>query len=303
MSRSKVIYDPTKTIEEIAASSGVSVATVRRYIKDNNINRQFDEKLLKYNRVREYMLEHRAATYSEVAAALGMSKNSVIKYANMRPPKNDSHTKISRVAPEEITQSIMSVSDNQWEIIANIVKLHLNGASTFDCDLTVSRGGFYTHGTPRPLHCFDKYPIPGYADVRDLEEAKRLPDARFRSVIIDLPYIINGVEFIEGSNAPQIRPESKFTSVEDMTANYTIMIKLASRLLQKGGKLIFKTRDIPTRDGQFFASQKAIGIASVSGLKLIDNFIQLLKLRKKREKLSDKTARIAHCYYLVFQKL
>lgn len=302
MKESKVIYDPHQTIEEMATASGVSVATVRRYIKLHKINRQYDKQRLNYDAVRSYYETHPNATYQQVATALNLAINTVRKYANMSEMHNNDAEKFSMVDKKEITQSILSVGHNQSQIIANIVRLHLNGAKTFDCDLSVSKGGFYLHGTPRPPHCFDKYPRHCAPDVRPLEEAEALPDEQFCSIIIDLPTIIEGNLHIEGSSARFIPESNRFKSINHLIDTYKSMIGLANRLLKEGGKLVFKTKDLPTKDGQLFASIKAINIAQGMGLKLIDNFIQILKLRPKRENVSDKTARVAHCYYLVFQK-
>ena len=41
----EIVYNPSHTIAQNAKNNGVSIATVRLYIKSNGIDRRYDEKL------------------------------------------------------------------------------------------------------------------------------------------------------------------------------------------------------------------------------------------------------------------
>ena len=45
---SKIKYNPELTIEEISRNSGVSEAAVRKYIRENFIDREYDSQLIKF---------------------------------------------------------------------------------------------------------------------------------------------------------------------------------------------------------------------------------------------------------------
>lgn len=304
MAKSKIQYNPYKSIKEMAIDAGVTEDAVRAYIRRNNIDRRFDEKFLMYQRIRDFIADekNRNCTYAQVAEALGVGLSTVKKYAKMPSFVGHSQNKVSRIETESIAQSIQSVSDNPYEIIANIVKLHLDGAKTFDADLTYGTGQFYKHGTQAPEHIFDKYAYDGVEGLRFLNDAFKLPDEQFHSVVIDLPrHIKGGIPII--SSAWTMKESNKFKNVNELEVTYRKMMKQAFRLLKKGGKLVFKVQDIPLSGKRiYWASSYALTLASNIGFEQIDTFIQHLQLRPKKDNLADYAARIAHCYFYVFQK-
>lgn len=81
MSReSKIKYDKTLSVPEIAKKSGVSVAAVWYYIKVNNIDRRRDDKEILINACRKYFEKHPNATWAEVAKAVKHSEKTIRKY-------------------------------------------------------------------------------------------------------------------------------------------------------------------------------------------------------------------------------
>lgn len=84
VNRKKVInYDPEKSIAELAKKNGVSVATVRKYIVDKNIDRNRDEKLNKYNAVWKEYIKDSDIPKAALARKLKMSVNTVNLYLGM----------------------------------------------------------------------------------------------------------------------------------------------------------------------------------------------------------------------------
>lgn len=81
MSReSKIKYDKTLSVPEIAKKSGVSVAAVWYYIKVNGIDRRRDDKEIIINACRNYFKKHPNATWAEVAKAVKHSEKTIRKY-------------------------------------------------------------------------------------------------------------------------------------------------------------------------------------------------------------------------------
>ncbi|MDE6394728.1 MAG: hypothetical protein K2K77_05240, partial [Duncaniella sp.] len=81
MRPSSIKYDPYKSLDEIAADSGVTVNAVRSYIKTHNIDRKFDDETIRHRRVTAYMRDHCGATIPQIANELGMAVGTVRKYA------------------------------------------------------------------------------------------------------------------------------------------------------------------------------------------------------------------------------
>ncbi len=84
VSRKKVInYDPKKSIGDIARKNNVSIATVRKFIIDKNIDRNRDEKLNTYNEVWFEYIKDSDISRVALARKLKMSVNTVNLYLGM----------------------------------------------------------------------------------------------------------------------------------------------------------------------------------------------------------------------------
>lgn len=73
-------YDPKKSIEQLAKKNGVTVPTIRKYIRDKHIDRKRDEKMLAYNRVWREYIQDSEQSYAAIARKLKMSVNTVKQY-------------------------------------------------------------------------------------------------------------------------------------------------------------------------------------------------------------------------------
>jgi flagellar biosynthesis regulator FlaF len=84
VNRKKVIkYDPKKSVEQLAKSNGVTVPTIRKYIRDKNIDRKRDERMLVYNRVWFEYIQDSDIPQAAIARKLGMSVNTIKLYLGM----------------------------------------------------------------------------------------------------------------------------------------------------------------------------------------------------------------------------
>ena len=80
-------YDPKKSIGDIARGNGVSIATVRKFIRDKNIDRNRDEKLNTYNEVWYQYIKDSDVSRAELARKLKMSVNTVNYYLGIEANK------------------------------------------------------------------------------------------------------------------------------------------------------------------------------------------------------------------------
>lgn len=93
ISRKKAInYDPKKPIGDIAKINGVSIAKVRKFISEKNIDRNRDEKMNTYNKVWFEYIKDSDISRAALAKKLCMSVNTVNLYLGMRA---------SEIVPEE----------------------------------------------------------------------------------------------------------------------------------------------------------------------------------------------------------
>ena len=84
VSRKKVInYDPKKNVEQLAKSNGVTVPTIRKYIRDKHIDRKRDEKMLAYNMVWKEYIKDSDQSFAAMAKKLKMSPNTIRQYLDI----------------------------------------------------------------------------------------------------------------------------------------------------------------------------------------------------------------------------
>lgn len=192
---------------------------------------------------------------------------------------------------------IKSISEDQNEILANILHLYVT-KDCFDCDLTTSKGVFYKHGIAKPQHLYDKF--PQMEDVKNLEQAKELPDEIFDSIVVDLPFIIN-----ESKTASKGLIEKRFTAFKNQDELYQAnneMLELSYRLLKKNGVLVMKTMDFCHSSKQYWMGHYVQNKAQELGFKLDDFFILTAKHRMLSKEVKQRHARKYHSYFLVLIK-
>lgn len=299
--KSRINYNPSLSIHENAERCGVTDAAIRKYILGQGIDRRYDEQVKKYNTVRLYLQTHKNAKPSEVAKVLGMSLNTAKKYMVMtEPPVKPTTDKISKVNLSKLTAPIKSVAKDQTAILSGILRLYCDNAPTFDCDLTTSEGVFYKYGIPRPTHCYDKYPVDD--TVKPLEEAFHLPDGSFDSVIIDLPFMVQGSPTQKSVDSIMLNRFSFFTTCEELYQTNSKMITLAYRLLKSNGILVMKTQDFLEQGKQEWVALYVIEEARKLGFELVDQFFLIAKTKLLKTAYRQMCARKMHSYFLVFRK-
>lgn len=277
MNKVKLKYDPNLSIKENAAMCGVSESAVRKYIRTNGIDRNYDNKVAKKRAILTLKEENPSISLAEMAHRLGYSVNTIRKYLQM--DLGQSKITTSKVSTFDLSNKkfiIKSVSDDQTEILMNILRLYVH-KDTFDCDLTFSKGVFYQH-ISMPKLKFDKYPLK--KDVLPLEKVEDIKDASLHSIVIDLPFI-----------------------VKDYKSAQTSMISLAFRKLHKNGFLIMKTMDFVFGSSQHWVGNFVQNTANEIGFVLYDTFILVSRtkiLTTKGEK--QHFARKYHSYFFVFRK-
>lgn len=283
-------YYPDLSVEENARLNGVSVATVRMYIKECGIDRRFDEQYKIFTAVKK--LQEQDLTASQIRKRSGYSYNTVKKYMQMTEfPFRPSTEKYSAFDRRKIKNIVKSVSTNQTTILNSILQLYVNN-NHYQADFTYSVGVFWK-GIRQPDYKFDKYPQS--EDVKPLTEAFLLPDGTLNNCVIDLPFIVQG-------NGSKITNRfTSFASEEELYATNKEMIELAYKKLRKGGYLIMKTMDVSYSLKQMWVSDFVIQTAQKTGFELKDKFI-LITNKRLLSGGQQHFARKHHSYFFVFKK-
>ena len=285
MKPSKIKYDPTKSIEKIAEDSGVTEAAVRRYIKTRNIDRKYDEQLILYRKAKGYMKECPDCSWVQLAQYLSVSVNTARKYGEMKkPPQKHPNGKVSALDVLDVKYALfVSVSESQESILRAILAKHLGGKHTFDCDLTVGKGGFYKYSIPLPELLYDI--CPQLEGAKPLKDAHNLPHKSIGSAVIDLPCAV------AGSNQRKRTAYDTFSTINKMYEAYEDMITLAHRLLRTDGILVFKTADF------------AISYAVKNRFEVAEKCTYIDRKAINSVTSNARRAKVpTHAYFLVFRK-
>ncbi|MBD5184675.1 MAG: hypothetical protein HDS97_07280 [Bacteroidales bacterium] len=335
---SKIKYYPELTIEEISRNSGVSEAAVRKYIRENFIDREYDSQLIKFRKVQQYFRENPDSTNTAAAEALGegYSRNTVEKYRhkNNAPKPNGERIYLTMSDPTMSKATVATVSDQDRLILGIILRLYLDGDDRFDCDLTFSKGDFYRYGVQYPRHCYDLYPeqptdLVDAPEVKSLEEGYELSDNSLSSVVIDLPQSISE----DGMRSPEA-----FQSISHLALSYYKMLKLAYCKLRyladthSGGLLIVKVGDIMWHGKMLWMSKIVTELATgrltrisevvydelkaeaerkgttvekefpLFDMELVDKYVHIHDLTNLSDETGNGHSIKAHDYFLVFRK-
>lgn len=78
--KSKIVYDPTLSVRENAAKSGVSVNAIRYYIRTRGIDRRYHGKVNVVEELKAYLKEHPNATRAELSRETGHGINTIRRY-------------------------------------------------------------------------------------------------------------------------------------------------------------------------------------------------------------------------------
>lgn len=293
-------YDPTLSVEENAANNNVTTAAIRSYIQARGIDRATDQQLYIYNRVKKYACEHPKEKSPQIAAALGLSPNTVRRYLKMTERPQPRKKKIVTINQTDRPKFI-SVSEKQTDILKTILAIHLPHRRNFQCDLTAWKLGFYKDGLLRPTQCYDKYAsMLDNSEVKDLASfAKEWSDGTFENIVIDLPC---SVEL--PSTKSRFDVSTHFSSLPELFDEHENMLRLAYRKMQSNGILVYKTMDFTFCGSPYWLSDEVLKRAKEIGFELIDKLIYIDPNHNKIDRRRTRyTAAIpAHAYFFVFKK-
>jgi len=299
--KSRINYNPSLSVEENAIRCGVTESAIRKFILEQGIDRRYDEQVKRYNAVKLYLQTHKDAKPSEVASALKLALNTAKKYMAMKePPVKSTTDKVSKVNLSKLSAPIMTVDKDQTAILSGILRLYCDNAPTFDCDLTTSEGVFYKYGIPRPTHCYDKYPVDN--TVKPLEDAFQLPNDSFNSIVVDLPFMVQGSPTQKSVDSIMLNRFSFFKTREELYNTNSEMLALAYRLLKPNGILTMKTQDFLEQGKQEWVALYVIEEARKLGFELFDQFFLIAKTKLLKQSYRQRCARKMHSYFLVFRK-
>lgn len=292
-------YNPHLSVRENATNCGVSESAIRKYIRLNNIDRNYDNKLIKQKAILALKKDFPNISITEMSRKLGFSVNTIKKYLNSEIRQSEKATcKVSTFDVSKNTNNIKSFSFCQEEILKNILHLYIQ-EEAFECDITYSIGVFYKR-LSQPRLKFDKY--PQCHGVHPLEEAYALPDDSLHSIICDLPFIVRG--YGKESNAGLLVDRFKyFASEEEAYQANKDMITLAHQKLKRGGYFIMKSMDVRCKAHHLWLNAYIQVEAIKLGFVLEDLFILAAKSRMlyyRGEKQNH--SRKYHSYFFVFRK-
>lgn len=300
-----MIYDARLSIEENAEKCDVSVARLRQWLIQHNIDRRFDAQLVRFKAIKKLQRRTPPLSARQISEKTGYSLNTVKKYMRMdsfdKPSVSDKLSTFDVSCNETI---IKSVSYDQQQILNDIIKLYIPHGY-IQADFTFSIGLMYRENkVPVPQLRFDKFPYQGiYADggVLPLEEAEDIiEEGELHSCIVDLPFLITKRKWTENSKMAQ--RFNVFNDIDEATEANKYMLGLAYRKLKKKGILIMKTQDLYTEGKQIWMHRFVQEWAEQVGFKLIDMFILIAQSRMLGNGLSQRVARKYHSYFLVFRK-
>ena len=303
--RIKMLYDPHVSLALNAIRCNVSVSTIRTWLKQNNIDRNFDAKLVRFKTIKKYQKRVPPLTAQQIAQKTGYSVNTVKKY--MRIDKLEQEEKKRKVSTFDVSKNdgiIKSVSNDQQEILNWIIQLYIK-EGYIECDYTFSIGVMYKDDNVIfPKYRFDKYPKQGIYEmggVWDLKDADSfIDDGSLHSSIIDLPFLVTKREWTETSMMAQ--RFNSFNDMDEAEEAHKYLLELSYRKLKKGGILIMKTQDIYTEGKQLWFHRYVEDWAIEVGYKLIDMFILVADNRILIKGMSQRVARKYHSYFFVFKK-
>jgi hypothetical protein len=297
----KMLYDAKLSVEDNAERCEVSVPTMNLWLRMNGVNRLFDSMYLKWKQVKQVQKQHPSWSRRKIAKETGYAINTVRKYYSM--DKFEKPVDEDRISTFDTSKSkflIKSISDDQQEILNNIIKLYIK-EGYIQADFTFSKGIFYKDNKVIiPTYRFDKYPKQ-CEGVLDLKKADKLiEDGALHSCIVDLPFLVTKKEWTK--NCKMHQRFNSFNDIKEATEANKAMLKLSYEKLQKKGIMIMKTQDLFTAGHQIWMSHLVHQWAVEQGFDVIDKFILTSDMRMLSSGMNQKCARKYHSYFFVFQK-
>lgn len=197
----------------------------------------------------------------------------------------------------DIQKMIKSVSDNQYQIIKDILALYCpNG---IDLDPTYSKGNFYKQ-IEKPRFKSDLYPQSD--DVIKSDAANLwLENESIQTIMFDPPFVAGHTK--EKPTGIIGERFHGFRYIPDLWEWYDKCLTEFYRVLNKDGVLIFKCQDTVSSGQQWLSHVHIINKAEELGFYSKDLFILTAKNRIiGHNHQVQKHARKFHSYFLVFVK-
>lgn len=192
-----------------------------------------------------------------------------------------------------------SIFTNEQELLNAILILH-NDSNDIELDPMYNKGSFYKDIINKPKYRFDINALENNYDC-EYRYACNLPfkDNSIKSMILDPPFMFG----IHGK-ALENRCAKRYTMYKnknELKSSYSSLLDEASRILKKGGLLIFKCQDY-TDDKTFMTHCFVYNLALDKGF-----FAKDLVLLNKENKiynsnLNQRHFRKTHCYFWIFVK-
>ncbi len=289
----QIVYKPEMSVRENATMNKCSVATIRKYIRINNIDRRADNK-----RIIRSIIGTSTETISiaELMRVTGLSRQTIKKYL-IQEGQEVQDGKVSAFDKRYIRNLIGSVSDDQSYILNSIIAIY-NNSQPIEADLTYSQGEFYRH-VISPRYKYDKFPLKGIEGVHDLTETDTLSNV-YISIIFDLPY---NIQTGHTNNLGKIK--TRFTHFSSLSELYSVnqeMLQRAYRLLKSKGILVIKTQDTCYANTQVWVRQFIEVEADKLGFAKLDEFVLVKQSCMGNRGTEQHHARRQHSYFLVFRK-
>ncbi len=198
------------------------------------------------------------------------------------------------------TEVHRSVYHTNEEILKAIMSLHC--PEGFECDMTFGNGLFWKN-IPRPRLCYDITPL--HADVAQADSRMLpLPQASLRNCVFDPPFLT----YVQNGRAhnDKVVMTSRFGGYwryDELEDHYRDTISEAYRVLEPGGKLVFKCQDIIHNHKMHCTHLRVVQMAELEGFRLADMFVLVAKSRMPSpQKGKQRHARIFHSYFLVLER-
>jgi len=299
-------YQPAVPISEMSKMIGVKESTIRKYIKENKIDRRGDNARIKLDKVRDYKAQHKYTRYPSAAIAreLGMSYNTLKKYWNFKS-KDEIATEFGKAAAYvqgTLEDTISSVAYDVDTILQSIHTLYMKGLDKFDADLTYGKGTFYKGKNmflePPKGGLFDMYP-KNCPLTKDVQALSILPtdkfDLKFNSVIADPPHHIQK-KGTKGDNNYNM-----LDSYDDICKAYRTISQIAIHTIKAHGIFVLTAPALMNADESILEKIKAY---IADHFKILDIFILVDKNIPKKIAPTEEQPRSykSHSYFLVFEK-
>ena len=102
MNKVKLKYDPNLSVRENAVRCGVSESAIRKFIRTNGIDRNYDNKVVRKRAILALRKENSTMSLAEMSRRLGYSTNTIKKYLSLDENQSDIGT--SKVSTFDITK-------------------------------------------------------------------------------------------------------------------------------------------------------------------------------------------------------